>query len=194
MKLLVWWTCGDPGESGMPGESMEAPSPFPFLVLCIYIEKDQSRLFGHLKIQFGVIVSHAVISSAMWWQVMGCMQMPLGGAWNAQNHKSGHLDKTLSGHRYEWDLCPLWALRTQTSNHPIFKLGCTPGHAWNPARLPLYQTHVTTAAAWLEADGGLSRCGCNQWQGLCAGHSLCSLLSCKLPPLCMNLRVTLLAY
>lgn len=35
----------------------------------------------------------AAMSSAMSRQVMGVMGMPLGGAQNAPNHKSGHLGK-----------------------------------------------------------------------------------------------------
>lgn len=75
--------------------------------------------------------------------------MPLGGTQNAQSHTSGHLIRTLGGHQYQWDLHPLWAIRTQSSDHPTLKVGCTTGQSLSPARLPLDQMHATPAATGL---------------------------------------------
>ena len=91
-----------------------------------------------------------------------------------------------SGHLYAWDLHSWWAIRSQSSDHPTLEPG---GHIQSPAGLPLHRMCATPGAAWLGTDARLSTCRHRQWLGLCAGRSLCSLLSCKLP-----LCVTLLAY
>lgn len=58
-------------------------------------------------------------------------------------HKTTSLDtwvRTPSGHQYKWDRYPCWVKRTQGSDHPTLKLGCTRNHARSPAGLLLHRT------------------------------------------------------
>lgn len=102
--------------------------------------------------------------------------------------------KTPFGNWYEWDLHPLQALGTQSSDHPILELGCATGHfralldfcstghmlpPWPPG---LRLTPTSRPAAMPSVT----------WT-LCQDLP-CSLISCKLPLSVCNLCVALLAH
>lgn len=82
--------------------------------------------------------------------------MPLGGAQSAQSCIPGHLIRTLGGHQDEKNLHPLWAIRTQSSDHPTLRPGCTMGQALSPAGLPLDQVQATHAATGLRLKSASS--------------------------------------
>lgn len=122
------------------------------------------------------------------------MGMPLGRSWNTQNHKFGHLDK-------DSIVTPIWMVPPPFVDYKNSEL--LPPNAWawpyhgswsEPCRISHHQKGAATVATWLENDALLSTCKCCQWLGLCSGHSLCSLLSHKLPVSVCNLHMTLLAY
>lgn len=117
----------------------------------------------------------------------------LGGAQSTQN-KSGHSEEDSIWTPVCVDHSPLWALRTQSSDHSTLEHGCTMGHDRSTTRHPLHQTHATTGTAWLETSSHLSTCGCHPWPWTHSKHLLCWLLSLKLPLFVYNLHVTLLAY
>ena len=96
----------------------------------------RARTETPLTIQYGVTVSHgSYVKCCVKTETRGCHENALGSGLNSQNHKSGHLDKdvrTPSGHQCEWDLHPLWTVRSQSSDHPTLEPGCTKGRMQSP--------------------------------------------------------------
>ena len=93
-----------------------------WLPVACCIEQEQSGIFGYLWQSIMASLSAMTVmwnamSRLRWWRIMG---MPLRGPQNAQNHKSGHLDK-----ESVWTLIyshPWWSIRTQSSEHPASSL------------------------------------------------------------------------
>lgn len=111
-----------------------------------YIDQEQRGLCEHVwQSKMESLPAMKVMSSAMSRQVMGCMWTPQTTSLNTQI-------RAPSRHGYKWDLCPLQAIRTQSSNHLTLELGCITGQTRSPAGLLLQQIRAATAAIWLETD------------------------------------------
>lgn len=100
------------------------------------------------------------------------MGTPLAGVRNTQSHKSGHMDEDSI-----WTPTCVGPAPFGGDKNPPLELGVLLTAA------PLHACHHRSRLA--ETGARLS-CGCHQRPRLCTGHSLCSLLWCKLPSLCVT--------
>lgn len=147
----------------------------------------QSRHLGRAEwaswtpwtIQQGVILSHdSYVKCDFKTEIVGCKGNALRRSPEPQNHKSGHL--------YAWDLHPLWAIRTQSSDHSVFEPGCT--RVILRAQRDFHSTgHVLPL--WLPGLRPTPTCPPVAW----TAHRALALLR-MLPLTVGNLCVTLIAY
>lgn len=106
--------------------------------------------------------------------------MPLRGARTPKTTSLSTCIRTPSGHQYQCKLWPLWAIRTQSSNHPTMELGCTMGHTQSP----LLVMHAAILATWLKTNASPLPAGVASDWGFTLDAGFAAFYCVSYPSLC----------